>query len=95
MCLLSTAALYSGDVWMCESTAAKYRSQQPCVVVCVWLCAWYLLLLQPHVSHLLLVIAVQPAELLTALLQVVVFPDQLSVVSPQHLQLLLQLRLVS
>lgn len=63
------------------------------ISACVWVA--YLLLLLPQVHQLLLVLSVQPLQLLAVLLQVVLLPDQLRVVPPQSLQLFLQLRLFS
>lgn len=51
----------------------------------------HLLVQHPHVSHLSLVIVVQPPQLLAGLLHVVVLPDQLDVVLSHRLQLLFQL----
>lgn len=51
----------------------------------------YLLVQHPHVSHLPLVVVVQPPQLLAGLLHVVVLPDQLDVVLPHRLQLVFQL----
>lgn len=63
-----------------------------CLRACVCV---YLLLLQPELCQLCLVLTVQPLELLAALLQVVVLSDELGVVPPERLRLLLQLRLLS
>lgn len=45
----------------------------------------------PHVGHLSLVVIMQSPQLLAGLLHVVVLPDQLDVVLPHCLQLVLQL----
>lgn len=55
----------------------------------------YLLLLQPQVRQLRLVLLVQPLELLAVLFEVVVLSDELAVVPPERLHLLLQLSLLS
>lgn len=55
----------------------------------------HLLLLEPHVCHLLLVLVMQPPQLLAVLLQVVVLPHELRVVPLHGVHLLLQLGLVS
>lgn len=69
--------------------------------LCKHECRWdgrlhrYLLVQNPHFSHLSLVVLAQPPHLLAGLLHVVVLPDQLDVVLPHGLQLLFQLGLLA
>lgn len=51
----------------------------------------YLLVQHPHVGHLPLVVLMQPPQLLTHLLYMIVLPYQLDVVLSHRLQLVLQL----
>lgn len=54
-----------------------------------------LLLLGPEVTDLLLVLLVEPLHVLPRLLQQVTLPQQLPVLPPQHVHVILQLRLVA
>lgn len=58
--------------------------------------AWlYLLLLGPEVTDLLLVLLMEPLHILPRLLQQVTLPQQLSILPPQHVHIVLQLGLVA
>lgn len=50
---------------------------------------------QAHVGHLPLVVVAQPAQLLAVLLGVIVLAQQLHVVQPHRLQLVLQLAVLA
>lgn len=57
--------------------------------------ALYLLLLGPEVTDLLLVLLMEPLHILPRLLQQVTLPQQLSILPPQHVHIVLQLGLVA
>ena len=55
----------------------------------------YLLLLGPEVADLLLVLLTEPLHVLPRLLEQVTLPEQLSILPPQHVHVILQLGLVA